>query len=225
MPSQSRFLSLLSEESYQSYMGLLLLCGVSMLFAIPFAARVSQHTMFKAFFVPSLFFLTYTFLMSVVGVRRGSLVASAEHGWRAVAAVCLQVLLAQILVLPYLIYVRAVLTASEPRIALVAAYSLLVALLSGFAGYHIERLAVIRRKPTLLLKSLVVLAYFVTPFALGLVFPTHANWLSPLSPLGAVLQILERGSSLTTLIAFALPATGTLLLLLTTRRTKKVVIR
>jgi len=201
-------------DGTQAYSMLLLLCGVAMLFAIPFASRVWQHSAFRSFFVPSMFFFAYTFLMSVLGMTRGSAIAREERRPRAALLIGYQVLLGQLLVLPYLIYVRAVLKASEPRIALVALYACLVAYLAGLLGYSIETRALRRQRSALFRKLGVVLAGYVLPFAVDFALAGRAGILSLLSPIGAVLHILERGPALTTAFAFAMPTVVLVLFLL-----------
>ena len=218
--SDRRFLeNLVPNDGIQTYSALLLLCGVAMLFAIPFAARVSQHSLFRSFYVPSMFFFVYTFLMTVLGMSRGGAVAAQDRTIRAAVAIALQVLLGQLLVLPYLIYVRAVLTASEPRIAVIAVYAFLVAFLAGLIGHRLECRAIDQRKPALLRKTALVLAYYVAPFALSLAFGEHVAFISLLSPIGTVLHILDRGSAVSTIVAFAIPAAMIGLLLFRMRRT------
>ena len=201
-------------DGTQAYSVLLLLCGVAMLFAIPFASRVWQHSAFRAFFVPSMFFFAYTFLMTVLGMARGSAIAREEHRLRAALTIAGQVLLGQLLVLPYLIYVRAVLRASEPRIALVALYACLVAYLAGLLGHSMEARALRRQKPAFFRKTAVLLVYYVLPFALDLALVARAGLLSLVSPIGAVLHILERGPALSTAFAFVIPLVAVALCLL-----------
>ena len=212
------FESLIPNDGVQTYSALLLLCGVAMLFAIPFAARVSQHSLFRSFYVPSMFLLAYTFLLTVLGMSRGSAMAAKDRTLRASIAIALQVLLGQLLVLPYLIYVRAVLAASGPRIAVIAVYAFLVAFLAGLIGHRLECRAIDQRKPALLRKAALVLAYYVAPFALNLAFGHRVAFVSLLSPIGAVLHILERGSATSTIVAFAIPAAIIALELLRMRR-------
>ncbi|MBU0596293.1 hypothetical protein KJ567_06390 [Candidatus Bipolaricaulota bacterium] len=217
MANRSFLDNLVPDDAIQTYSALLLFCGIAMLFAIPFAARVSQHTMFQSFYAPSVFFVVYTFLMSVVGIGRGSAVAAQERGLRAALMIGLHVLLGQLLVLPYLIYVRAVLAASEPRIAVIALYSLLVAFFVGLVGHAVESRAIMRRRPALLLKTALVLSYYVAPFGLNLAVRDRAALVSLISPFGAVLHILNRGSALATTVAFAIPAAMIAMLLVRMR--------
>ena len=214
MTSRSFLDSLVPDDAIQTYSALLLLCGIAMLFAIPFAARVSQHSMFRSFYVPSMFFVVYAFLMSVVGVNRGSAVAAEERGLKAAVMIASHVLLGQLLVLPYLIYVRAVLAASEPRIAVIALYSLIVAFLAGLVGHALECRAISRRKPALLMKTALVLGYYFVPFMLNLAVRDRVALVSLVSPFGAVLHILERGSAIATSVAFAIPTAMIAVLLL-----------
>jgi len=217
--STRRFLgSLVPNDGVQTYSALLLLCGVAMLFAIPFAARVSQHSLFRSFYVPSMFLFLYTFLLTLLGMSRGGAVAAQDRTIRASIAIALQVLVGQLLVLPYLIYVRAVLPTSGPRIAMIAVYAFLVGFLAGLIGHRLECRAIDQRKPALLRKAVLVLAYYLAPFALNLAFGNRVALLSLLSPIGALLHILERGSATSTIVAFAIPIAMIALQLLRMRR-------
>ena len=214
MPNRRQFERIVPTDGTQAYSMLLLLCGVAMLFAIPFASRVWQHSAFRSFFVPSMFFFAYAFLMTVLGMARGSAIARDEQRLPAALTIAGQVSLGQLLVLPYLIYVRAVLRASEPRIALVALYTCLVAYLAGLLGHSMETRALRRQRPALFRKIAVVLAYYVVPFALDLAIFGRAGLLSLVSPIGAVLHILDRGAALTTAFAFMMPTVALVLCLL-----------
>jgi len=206
MTSRSFLDSLLPDDAIQTYSALLLLCGIAMLFAIPFTSRVSEHGTMASLHAPSLFFLVHALLMYVLGIARGGAVASNTLRSMALLIGAFQILLGQLLLLPYLLYVRAALPKAGLTIAVVAVYVTLVSLCAGVLGYTIECRAIKRSRSAFVLKAVLALTHFLAPLLVGFAVGDPGSLIVLASPFGAVLHLLERGLRARTLFAFALPA-------------------
>jgi len=207
MANRSYLYDLLTPDGMQIHSILLLVCGTSLLLAIPFAGRVSQITdsAIGDLHLPSAFFVLYTLFMALVGLNRGTLAAHRRDMAYGKALVVGQVLVAQALVVPFLVFVRAIFPGAAGRIALVASYVTLTTLASGLIGLAIESRALRTGKSSFPLRHLVILAYFVVPVFLGFADHAAARYVSVLSPLSTVLQLLTGLPVAVGVVAFLLP--------------------
>jgi len=217
MRARSFLNNLVPSDATQTYSALLLLCGIALLFAIPFAFRVSEHGARASLHAPSVFFLAYSLLMYIHGIARGGAVASNKLRSMALLIGALQILLGQLLLLPYLLYVRAALPKTGLTIAVAALHVALVSLCAGILGYTIECRAIRRPQSTFVLKAVLALVHFVAPLLVGFAVGDHGNLVVLASPFGVVLDLLERGPGVRTILAFAPPV---VILVLFLSRTK-----
>jgi len=205
MRSRGILHDLLPPETSQLYGLLLLLSGAALLVSTPIAGRLSQSPAAAGGQLPLIFLLTYAVLMALVGLHRGSAAAAMSGEAYPRVILALQVAVAQLLMAPFLVFVRAVLPSHEPRIALIAAYVGLVSFAAGMVAFRLERWAERTRRDAFPLKHVVVFAYYLAPFFLGFAGHASATLLGLISPIGAVYGLLEGMPAHLAAIAFLAP--------------------
>jgi hypothetical protein len=201
------------------YVCLLLFCGVALIFSMPWATYVRELQ--SAPWRPSavVFFFTYAMMMSIVGLNRGA--ALAEHGrvqWRRIAKVAQHIVLAQILVSPYLVHVRVLLPGKEATIALLALYVTVLGLFHGLAAHQLEASSAERGRESFVLRYGLTALFFGLPM-LGLLAGKRLEWIPLLSPFGAVAGLLHQVSWARYLVPFLPPVVlGAAVLVMTARK-------
>ena len=196
---------------------LLLLCGLAVVLSMPgvirFGEPISQHVTAR----PSVFFLSYVTMTAVLGLNRGSAALIAHRRRHAVRWVVLQILLAQVLLLPLLVLAHA-LAGRQPHILpLSVGYTTVVALMWAAVGYEVERRAAAKGTLPFMLKYAALGLIMFAPLlpAQGV---RGASLVILASPLGAMSAFLNGPRAEIIAVAFLFPAAGIALELIRQRR-------
>jgi len=200
------------------FLSLLLLCSLALVFSMPSVLRygdpISKHLTAR----PSVFFLSYAMMAAILGLNRGSAALLARRRRRAaVRWVVVQVLLAQVLLLPLLVLAR-VLAVRQPYILpLSVAYTTLVALMWAVVGYHVEHWAAAKGTQPFMPKYAALGLLMFVP----LLSEQGVRGISLLilaSPLGAMSAFLNGPQAEIIAVAFLFPVAGIGLELIRHRR-------
>jgi len=195
------------------YVSLLLLCGVALVFSMPWATRVRELIASPWQPSPLVFFSVYALLAAIVGLNRGA--ALAPRGvlqWRPLLKVAAQIGFAHFLLMPYLVYVRVLLPGLEMRIPILAAYTLLVSAVLGLAAHCLESWRSARGETSSGLRYGVLFGLFCLPL-LAAFGGERFGSMVPLSPFGVVYRLLTESAGADLPIAFGFPAAVGLALL------------
>jgi len=206
------------QGSFRAYMWLLVVTGVALVFSMPSATFVREllaSPLRRP--TPIVFFATYVFAFAMFGLNRGA--AGVPHriaGLREVRTAVLQVLFGQLILSPYLVYVRIILLPSrQPAIALIALYALLVGLFCAIVGYAVELWGTARGFHTTVHRYALGTLVLGAPL-LFLVPNSPAAGAAILSPLGAFPRLLDGVGWVESMAIFLIPAVASLLVLLAT---------
>jgi len=188
------------------YVSLLLLCGLALVFSMPWATRVRELMASPWQPSPLVFFSVYALLAALVGLNRGAALAPRGiHQWRSVLRAQAQIAFAHVLLLPYFVYVRVLLPGLESRIPILVGHALLTSGVLGLVAYSLEVRRSARGKSSSGLRYGLGVLLFALPllaaFAHG-----PANAAVAVSPLGAVHLLLAEHDWPTVPIAFGVPA-------------------
>jgi len=205
--------------SFQAYMWVLVLAGVALVFSMPSATFV-RELLASPFRRPSptVFFATYLFVFTMFALNRGAAaVPNRIAGLSGLRTAIGQVLLGQLLLSPYLVYVRIILLPrSQPAIALVALYAVTVGLFCAIVGYAIELWGTTRGSHTTVHRYAFGVLYLGAPL-LFLLPGSPSEFASILSPHAAFPRLLAGGSWIEILSIYLIPACASVLLLILTR--------
>ena len=195
--------SVFSSSAVQGYLLLLFACGAALLFSIPTGARVSDLLELRWNPSPLIFHLTYVTLLGLLGTFRGIAVTRWDRqGWGAVVRIAGHILFGQLLLLPYLLFSRALLAGRGLVLPLLALYATCVAIMFSLIAYRMELWGTTRRVPTFLLQYSVFGLVLIVPWTVGLI-PGIPTALTLLSPIGAALQTVQGASAPELIVAFA----------------------
>ena len=200
-------INLLGQETFQSMFTFLLFCGVGLLISIPPTLRLADSGF--SFSLPELpiYFYTHVFFLGILGLNLGTIAVGKQYSSTSLILLGGQILFAQTLVSPYLLFVRGLYPTNVGGVCLFVLYTTLVGWLCAFFGYWIERPRKGKTTRGFILKYLVFLIYYFAPLAFWPI----------MSPLGKVALLLERKQAMMLLVLFAIPtgAVTAILLLLT----------
>lgn len=210
--------SVFSSSAVQGYSLLLLACGGALLFSIPSATRVSG--LMGSHWEPSplLFHLTYLTLMSLFGMFRG--IAAARWyrlQWGTLLRLAGHILFAQLILLPYLIFARALLPGKSMVTPLLGVYATLAACMFSMIGLRLNVWGSARRAHTFVVQYTIFGLLLLLPWVIGLV-PRIPSSIAVLSPVGAALRIVQDGSALELSVAFGFVLSMVCIQLFWTRR-------
>ena len=210
------FSSLMEQGGWGTHLAMIVVSGIALTFSMPWAATIGELIDFPWRPTPLVFLGVMSFMAAVVGLNRGA--ARAPRGpmqWRQVGALLWHVLFAHALVVPCVIYVRALMPGIGLRIPIVVGYSLLVSFAMALAAYlHQARRWESGRQSSGTHYILATVLFAIPLFALLL----RGLWrrLALLSPVGAIAHFLETNSQPWSWIALGIPATACVLLLILT---------
>ena len=188
------------------YVSLLLLCGVALVFSMPWATRVRELIASPWQPSPLVFFSVYVLVAGLVGLNRGAALAPRGlHQWRLLAKSQVQIGFAHFLLMPYFVYVRVLLPGLESRIPIVVAYAALIGGVLGLAGYTLETRRSAHGKSSSGLRYGLGAALYTLPLA-ALLTEGSLRAVVAVSPFGAVQQLLAAHGGAVSPIAFAVPA-------------------
>jgi hypothetical protein len=194
--------SLFSGSAVQGYLLLLLACGAALLLSIPAGTRVA-HLM-SPIWKPSplLFHLTYLTLTSLLGTFRG-IAATRWYRlqWGTASRLAIHGLFAQLMVLPYLVFARALLPGSGAVVLLLVPYATLTAFMFSLIGLRLDLWGRARRAHTFVLQYAIFGFIYLLPWVIGLL-PRTPSIITVLSPVGAALRIAQAGTALELSVAF-----------------------
>jgi hypothetical protein len=194
--------SVFSNSAVQGYLLLLVACGAGLLLAIPSGTRVSHLLAPHWKPSPLLFFITYFTITSVLGTFRGiSATRWSRLQWGTLLRLAGHALFGQLLVLPYLVFARALLPGSSTVIPLIAVYATLAAYMFSLIGLQLELWGRARRAHTFILQYMIFGLFFLLPWLIALV-PRIPSAIMLLSPVGAALRITQQGSAWELSVAF-----------------------
>jgi hypothetical protein len=201
--AMSRSASVLSGRTVQGYYFLLIACGVGLLFSIPPATRVAQLLEPHWEPPPQTFFVVYVAVTALLGLARGSAAASwGRVRWNTILSLAGLVLFGQFLVLPHLLFSRALLPGRDVAIFLLVAYSTLVAMMFSLISLRLELWGTARRTHPFVVQYTVLGSVLLVPWILGFIARIPAIVVA-LSPIGAALGILGPASAMENAVAFA----------------------
>jgi tryptophan-rich sensory protein len=195
--------SILSSRAIQGHYFLLIACGIGLLFSIPPVARVAQLMEPHWEPPPQTFFVVYVAITALVGLARGSAAASwGRVRWNTVRSLAVLVLFGQFLVLPYLIFSRALLPGRDTALLLLVGYSTLASLMFSLLSLRLGLWGSARRTRPFVLQYTVFGLFLVVPWVLR--FATRIPPIaSLLSPINAALRIVHPASAAENAAAFA----------------------
>jgi len=189
-----------------AYACLVLGCGVVLMLSMPWAGRLGELITFPWRPAPITFFYAHLLLTCVVALNRG---AAVEPLYRlrvhTLVSLPLQLLLALVLVLPYLVFMRVLIPESRTFIPLFAAYVTLTGTLFAGLSFSVELVCLRRGVPSNLIRQATALAVVGLPL-LGLLAPPAARWIALASPAYALWRLNLGVGWGEALVAFALPA-------------------
>jgi len=195
--------SVLSSGAVQGYFLLLLACGAGLLLSIPAGARVAQLMELRWSPSPLVFHLTYVTLVALFGTFRGIAAARWDRlKWKTLLKLAWHVLFAQVILLPYMLFSRALLPGRELVAPLLVLYTTLLAFMLALIALRLALWGAARRSHTFLLQYALVALLFLVPWALGLL-PGVPSTIALLSPIGATIEIAGSAPAIELLIAFA----------------------
>lgn len=201
--------ALIDEETLEPFLVLVLLCGVALLFSVPWAQRVKEFSLFSFLSRLPIYFSAHAFLMGVLGLNLGA--TSAARGEPRPAAALLlvkRVLLGQFLTLPYLLFARSLYPGKEAALLLILVYTTAFSLACALGGRLLEGPTRVSSSRAFPLKYLAFLLYCLVPLPA----------LLALSPLGLPAVLLGTHAKEGVLLSFAVPTAAAALFFLLLRR-------
>jgi len=192
----NRQYGLIDRKSWQPFFTLLLFCGIGLLLTIPTARLLRDFD--RIAFLPGIpiYFHAYAVFVGIFGLNIGA--TSAARGERGRAVVVLlagRILVAQALILPYFVFAWALYPGKEGAFALIILYMTIVSLLCATAARLIENPGRRNASRGFLLKYGLFTIYYAVPL-LGVPI---------VSPVAAVVRILDGESLGLLVVAFAVP--------------------
>jgi len=195
--------SVFSSSAAQGYFLLLVACGGGLLFSIPAGAHVSNLMEVHWNPSPVVFHLTYLTLLSLLGTFRGIAAARWDlQAWKSLPRLGAHILFGQLIVLPYMLFSRALLPGRPLVLLLLGAYAMLIAFMFSLIAFRLDRWGRARHAHTFMLQYAIFGLALLLPWALGLI-PQVPGAISLFSPLCAGLRITQSASAEELAIAFA----------------------
>ena len=212
--------SVFSMSSLQGFLTLVIVCGIALLFSIHPGARVESLHASRWIIPPSSFHVVYVLMLGLLGVSRGALIAANLPARifrpKLYAQMAQHILVAQLLMLPFLVFSRSVFPDRSGSLLLLFVYATLISFLFCLISYRLDLRSMQRRRSAFLLRYGVYFACVLIPFGLGVSTRALSAFVS-LSPIGVAQQIVGELSALPLAVAFVFPVVATLLLLIRSR--------
>ncbi len=204
----------ISPHVIQGYYFLLVSCGIALLLSIPPSTHVAQLMEPHWEPPPQAFYMTYVIVTAILGLARGSAAPSwGRVGWRTVSSLALLVLFGQCLVLPHLLFSRALLPNKDIVPLLLFVYAALVGWMFSLVALRLELWGTARRTRPFLVQYAVLGLVLIAPWLLSL--SEHVpRIVATFSPIGAALGIVHSAPSGEHAVAFGFVALMILLQLL-----------
>ena len=201
--------SLVDSDSWQSFFSLVLFSGIALILSIPPARQVRFSGQIWILSRIPVYFYTYILFMGIIGLNLGAISARrGERGWILLLLLGERLLLAQFLILPYLLFERAVYPGKEEAFVLIFLYTYIVSFLCALTSRLIEEPTRRISAHGFLLKYSLFIVYYLAPLSI----------LPALSPLGAVASLLSGEQAGPLLLAYATPVLLALAILLLMNR-------
>ena len=195
--------SVLSSRASQGYYFLLVACGIGLLLSIPPATRVAQLMEPSWEPPPQTFFAVYATVTALLGLTRGAAAAAwGQVRWNTILSLSAHALFGQFLVLPFLIFSRALLPGRDAALLLLVAYSTLVAVMFSLIALRLELWGGARRTRPFILQYAVLGLFLGVPWVLTSV-ARAPQIVAVFSPIAAALRILQPASAAEIAVAFA----------------------
>jgi len=194
--------SVLSSRAIQGYYFLLFACGIGLLVSIPPATRVAQLMEPHWEPPPQTFFVVYVTITALLGLARGSAAASwGRVRWNTIRSLSVHVVFGQFLVLPFLIFSRALLPGRDTALLLLATYSTLSAVMFSVIGLRLELWGSARRTRPFILQYTLFGLFLLVPWVLSFLARIPPI-VAVFSPIGAALRIMQPASAAENAVAF-----------------------
>ena len=187
--------ALIDKESLQPFFSLLLFCGIALILSIPPARRIQHFDAFSLLSGIPAYFYAHALFIGIFGLNVGA--TSVARGERAFVFPLLagRILLAQFLLLPYVLFERALFPGKEAAVVLFLVYTTLVGVLCAVASRLIEEPWQRTSSRGFLLKYTLFTIYYVVSLVS----------LPILSPLGMVASLLHGEPASLLILAYAVP--------------------
>lgn len=210
--------SVLSSRAVQGYYLLLVACGIALVFSIPPITRVAQLMQPHWEPPPQTFFAVYVTISALLGLARGASAASwGRVRWNTILSLSVHAAFGQFLVLPLLVFSRALLPGRDVALVLLVAYSLLAILMFSLIALRLELWGSARRTRPFILQYTIFALFLIVPPAFSFLARTPSI-VTVFSPLGAALRILQPASATELVVAFVFVLLIILIQLLRIRR-------
>jgi len=214
--------SVFSMASLQGFLTVVIACGIALLLSIHPGARVAALHGSRWIIPPSSFHIVYVLMLGFLGVGRGALIAAnlplRVFRPKLYGQIAQHIVLAQLLVLPLLVFSRSVFPDRSGSLLLLFVYATLISFLFALVSYRLDLRGMRRKRSAFLLRYGIYVGYVLIPFGLGISTRALSGFVS-LSPIGVTQQIVGEISALPLVVAFLFPVLATLLLLVRGRPT------
>ncbi len=199
-------IELVDREMLQPFVVLVLFSGIALILSIPWAQRVGDLSGFSLSRHFPIYFPTQAFLLGTLGLSLGAAsVLRGEPRRQAVVLLAERILLAQLLTLPYALFMRTIYPGKEGAFLLILAQGTIVSLACALGSRLLQEPSRLRFSHAYPGKYLLFITYCLAPL------PTPFPGLSPLWFPGGVL----RGETWTAvLLSLSVPALALAFLLL-----------
>ena len=210
--------SVFSTSSLQAYLSLTVLCGIALALSIQPSSRiVALHFSHP----PSLFHLAFVFLFGMFSVNRGAVIAANTSArilrLKLVFRFLEHIAYGLLLLLPYLVFSRALLPAGIAGIFILVLYVAVLSFFFCLLSFRLELRGNSRRRGAFLLRYGLYAAFCLVPFGIGMSHRSLSVILS-VSPIGLATRIIEGASAIDLFAGFLVPSIGILWLLTRLRR-------
>ncbi|MCK4570584.1 hypothetical protein KAT84_01415 [Candidatus Bipolaricaulota bacterium] len=210
-----------STSSLQAYLTLVFLCGIALALSIQPASRIAALRASNISYLPGLFHLAFVFLFGLFAVNRGAVVAANASARISHLKLILRflehIVYGLLLLLPYLLFSRALLSDRIIGLFILASYTAVSSLFFCLVSYRLELRGNRRKRNAFLLRYGFYGAFCLVPFGIGMSHRSLSLLLGA-SPIGLATRIIGEASAIELLIGFLVPILGILWLLTRRRR-------
>ena len=211
--------SVFSTSSLQVYLSMTVLCGIALALSIQPSSRIAALPFFSHW--PSLFHLAFVLLFGMFAVNRGAVIAANTSArilrLKLVFRFLEHIAYGLLLLLPYLVFSRALLPARIAGVFVLSLYVVVLAFFFCLVSFRLEIRSGRRRPGAFLLRYSLYATFCLVPFGIGMSHPSLSCILSA-SPIGFATRIIEGASAIELFMGFLIPSIGILWLLTRLRR-------
>ena len=201
--------SVFSTSSLQVYLSLIVLCGIALALSIQSSSRIASLHFFSH--SPSLFHLAFVLLFGMFAVNRGAVIAANTSArilrLKLVFRFLEHIACGLLILLPYLVFSRALLPARIAGIFILILYVAVYSFFFCLASFRLELRSNRRRRGAFLLRYGLYAAFCLVPFGIGMSHPSLSGILSA-SPIGLTTRIIEGASGIELFVGFLVPSIG-----------------